>query len=498
MSTLCSDSNSVMIVAREVLMSRPIVILWFRQDLRLTDNPALCAAVQAGEVYPVYILEDQSDGTWQCGGAGRWWLHQSLNDLNRQLGGHLNFFSGQAKEILPVLARQLDARAIYWNRCYEPWRIDRDRGSKEHLQAAGIKVHSFNGSLLWEPWEVLKKDGAPYRVFTPYYRKGCLGSMPPRQPLAAPAKICYLQTQASLQGRSLADLGLLPRHPWYKKLEQYWRPGEAGAQNRLRNFLEKGLAGYQEGRDYPAREQTSKLSPALHFGEISPHQLWHAARTAGSKLGCERDLNHFLSELAWREFSYYQLYHFPHLMEQPLRPEFQHFPWVKDEQGLRCWQRGQTGIPLVDAGMRELWQTGFMHNRVRMVVASFLVKNQLIHWHEGEHWFRDCLVDADPASNSAGWQWVAGCGVDAAPYFRIFNPVTQGERFDASGSYVRRFVPELRLLPDSHLHAPWTAPAEVLEQAGVKLGEDYPLPIVDLKKSRERALSAYQLMRQRR
>ncbi|MFO7577335.1 MAG: deoxyribodipyrimidine photo-lyase [Pelovirga sp.] len=476
-------------------MSTAPSILWFRQDLRLSDNPALAQAARRGDIFPIYILDDDSAGCWRMGGASRWWLHQSLAALDRALAGQLHLFRGSAEEILGALVDQLGAGGVYWNRCYEPWRISRDARIKERLQSRGIEVHSSNSALLWEPWEVLKQDGTPYRVFTPYFRKGCLGRMAPRPPVdGVPLLRCH-QGGRMPQECTLNDLQLLPQHPWHRQLEPHWQPGEAGARSRLNDFLQRGLAGYRQGRDYPAGENISRLSAHLHFGEISPQQVWYAARQAGDGELPGADLEHFLTELGWREFSYYQLFHEPTLPTRPLRAEFDRFPWIDDGDGLRSWQRGETGYPLVDAGLRELWQTGFMHNRVRMVVGSFLVKNQLLHWRQGERWFWDCLVDADLASNSASWQWVAGCGADAAPYFRIFNPVTQGERFDPRGHYVRRFVPELQGLPDRYVHAPWTAPTVVLDQANLRLGKDYPVPIVDLKSSRQRALDAYQLMR---
>ncbi len=477
-------------------MSDAPVIFWFRQDLRLADNPALIAAAAQGAVVPVYILDEEEPGPWRMGGASRWWLHHSLQQLEQQLQGRLLMFSGKSEDILQRLARKIGAEKLFWNRCYEPWHISRDRRIKETLSHAGMVVQSFNASLLWEPWEVLKSDGTPYKVFTPYYRKGCLGRNPPRFPVSPAPALDFYSSPTMVDASRLETLDLLPRHDWHKKLGHNWQPGEEGAHQRLNEFIVKGLDGYRQGRDFPALAQTSRLSPHLHFGEISPHQIRQALLSAAATRSvAEEDLHHFFSELAWREFSYYQLYHHPHLPELPLRHEFQRFPWRQDEESLHRWQAGLTGYPLVDAGMRELWQTGFMHNRVRMVVGSFLVKNLLLPWQQGEGWFRDCLVDADLASNSASWQWVAGCGVDAAPYFRIFNPVTQGRKFDPDGDYVRRYVPEIAALPDKYLHAPWAAPEAVLEQANIVLGRDYPLPIVDLKVSRQRALDAYQRMR---
>jgi deoxyribodipyrimidine photo-lyase len=366
-----------------------------------------------------------------------------------------------------------------------------DTAIEKELGSTGIEVKSFNASLLFEPSSTVKKDGTPYKVFTPFYQKGCLGkgSMP-ALPEAAPENPALIENKVL----SLDDLQLLPEIPWHEKLEKNWKPGEAGAQERLEEFLDNGLRNYKVGRDYPSRFNVSRLSPHLHFGEISPRQVWHDIKARMVVDRCERDGEHFLSELGWREFSYSLLYHFPDLPRANLQKKFDNFPWRYDDEALKCWQKGQTGYPIVDAGMRELWETGYMHNRVRMVVGSFLVKNLLLHWHQGEEWFWDTLVDADLANNSASWQWIAGCGADAAPYFRIFNPVTQGQKFDSEGTYVRRFVPEISKLPDKYLHSPWQAPKDVLERAGVKLGENYPAPIVDLPMSRERALSAFKTL----
>ncbi len=470
-------------------MSEQTVIFWFRQDLRLSDNPGLVAAAQAGKVLPVYILDDENAGQWRMGGASRWWLHHSLQSLHKSLQGKLRFFRGDAATLIPQLVAKTGAQGVYWNRCYEPWRIARDTVIKEHLGEIGCPGHSYNGSLLWEPWQVLKKDGSPYKVFTPYFRKGCLAQPAPRKLIGKPALDLADDDCGAL---SLEQLQLLPGVSWYEKLANYWQIGEESAAQAHARFLEEGLLGYKEGRDFPARDQVSRLSPHLHFGEISPNQVWHATLAAGLAQQCDHDLDHFLSELAWREFSYYLLYHFPRLPEDCFNEKFSRFPWTEDQQAFAAWQWGKTGYPIIDAGMRELWETGSMHNRVRMIVASFLVKNQLIDWRLGQCWFWDCLVDADLASNSFGWQWVAGCGADAAPYFRIFNPVTQGEKFDPAGDYVRRFIPELESLPNKYLHSPWLAPQSVLNSSGVILGQTYPEPVVDLKTSREAALTAYQ------
>lgn len=467
-------------------MSQATVIFWFRQDLRLEDNPALARAAREGCVLPVYILDEETAGDHRTGEAGKWWLHHALTNLNERLDGRLRLYRGCAAQFIPQIAALHGADRVYWNRCYEPWRITRDTAIKTDLTDAGIKVESDNGSLLWEPWEVLKKDGTPYRVFTPFFRHGCLGSAPPRAPLPVPKDLDLAIGEDPLSV-TLDELDLLPKIRWDKSLEQHWTIGAEGALQQLNAFLSDGLGNYKEGRNFPARQNVSRLSPHLHWGGISPNQVWHAA----ASLPDSADLDHFKSELGWREFSYSLLYHFPDLPTANLQSKFDRFPWRSDPDLLRAWQRGQTGIPIVDAGMRELWQTGYMHNRVRMIVGSFLVKNLLLHWHDGAHWFWDCLVDADLASNSASWQWIAGCGADAAPFFRIFNPVLQGRKFDPQGHYARRFVPELADLPDAHLFSPWDAPADALAAAGIRLGETYPHPIVDLKRSREEALAAY-------
>ena len=463
------------------------IIVWFRNDLRLADNPALFAAAASGRpLAPVFILDDESPVEFAMGAASRWWLHHSLHRLNDSLDGHLYIARGNAASIIPALASRLGAAGVYWNRGYEPWQIKRDRLIKSTLRDNGLTAESFAGALLFEPQSLTKADGTPYRVFTPFYRKGCLQSMPsPREPLAAPTLDL---ADAKSDGISIDALELPPDIEWYGGMEAEWTPGEAGASARLETFLADGIGHYKEGCNRPDKQYVSRLSPHLHFGEISPNQAWYAAGKSGAP---EADIDHFRSELGWREFSYYLLYHFPDLPRVNFQKKFDRFPWRDDVEALSAWQKGQTGYPIIDAGMRELWQTGYMHNRVRMIVGSFLVKNLLIHWRHGEAWFWDTLVDADLANNSASWQWIAGCGADAAPYFRIFNPVTQGNKFDPEGTYVRQYVPELRELPLKYLHEPWLAPGDVLETAGVQLGRDYPAPIVDLKESRERALDAF-------
>lgn len=466
------------------------VILWFRRDLRLADNPALrAAAARDAPVLPVFVQDDVNAGEWAPGAASRWWLHQSLAALDESIGKSIRFFIGDASSIIPRIADEVGAQAVYWNRGYEPWQRSRDEEIRSSLVAGGCEVRSFNGSLLFEPTTITKADRTPYKVFTPFYEKGCLENGPaPRDPVEAPTGVSYLGYPART---TLTDLGLLPEVPWYQEMQRNWTPGEQGARQRLQEFVALGLRNYKEGRNFPAKQNVSRLSPHLHFGEISPHQVWHAINALPSGAVPAEEVEHFRKELGWREFSYNLLYHFPDLPRENLQRKFNRFPWREDATSLRRWQRGETGYPIVDAGMRELWRTGYMHNRVRMIAGSFLVKNLLLHWHHGERWFRDTLVDADLANNSASWQWIAGCGADAAPYFRIFNPVTQARKFDPDGTYVRRYVPELGALPDRYLHAPWEAPAEVLENCGITLGRTYPGPIVDLKVSRERALQSF-------
>jgi|TARA_B110000091_G_scaffold31684_1_gene32998 deoxyribodipyrimidine photo-lyase len=467
------------------------VIMWFRQDLRLSDNPALLNAIQQGRVLPVFILDEGND--WSIGGASRWWLHHSLLALNESLQGNLWILRGDAAELLLQLAREHSASHAFWNRCYEPSIIRRDSLIKEQLTAVGITATSSNGSLIWEPWENLKQDGTPYKIFTPFY-KYAIANNPPAAP--SPAANANFDTVKCLQGKNrIDDLNLLPEINWYEQIASQWQPGELGARQRLQNFTENGLYDYRDGRDYPAKRSVSMLSPHLHFGEISPREAASVVKQAGDIDSNEEQAAHFIRELAWREFSYYTLYHFPHICQQNMKSQFDRFPWVKDQKSLCLWQQGQTGFPLVDAGMRELWQTGTMHNRVRMIVGSFLVKNLMIHWLEGARWFWDCLLDADLANNSCSWQWVAGSGADAAPYFRIFNPVTQSTKFDPEGSYIRKYVPELNGLSNKAIHDPSSAAASELEKAGVILGEHYPRAIVDLKESRVRALDAYKALR---
>lgn len=468
-----------------------IAIHWFRQDLRLSDNPSLCAAVGAGSLLPIFILDDDSAGQWQRGGASRWWLHHSLCALNESLNGQLRVYSGPADVVLGKLCDEHDITAVHWNRCYEPWRIHRDKAIRAELSERGIDVHSHNASLLWEPWQVKKGDGTHYKVFTPYFKNGCLKSAPPAESMPAPVLSDFASGDFGAES-NIDALNLLPTIPWDEQMRPHWEIGEAGALKRLQTFANDGITDYKEGRNLPARTYVSRLSPHLHFGEISVRQVWHSI----ARLGDDENIYTFKSELGWREFAYSLLYHHPNLPEKCLQEKFEGFGWHLDEKLLRAWQQGKTGYPIVDAGMRELWQTGYMHNRVRMITASFLVKNLLIDWRAGQDWFWDCLVDADLASNSASWQWVAGCGADAAPYFRIFNPVTQGEKFDPEGEYTLRYCPELAKLPKKYLYKPFDAPSHILQAAGITLGINYPHPVVDVKSSRQLALDTYQALKE--
>jgi deoxyribodipyrimidine photo-lyase len=467
-------------------------IVWFRRDLRLTDNPALAAAAAAeGPVIPVYIHAPAEEGVWQPGGASRWWLHHSLVELRASLharGSNLCIRSGDSLDVLRTLIRGTAVTRVVWNRCYEPAVVARDRAVKAALREAGIETSSYGGALLHEPWTVRTQSGGPFQVFTPYWRQ-CKSLGNPSDPEPAPER-----TQAPAawpQSAPLESLELLPRLPWSEGIAATWTPGSNAAHEQLRRFLGEAFDDYGAARDRPGISGTSRLSPHLHFGEIGPREIWHAIRRTAELHGRHawRD-SQFVTELGWREFAHHLLYHFPDTPLEPLRSSFARFPWRSDPKALSAWQRGLTGYPIVDAGMRELWRTGWMHNRVRMIVASFLVKDLLLSWKEGARWFWDTLVDADLAANTLGWQWAAGCGADAAPFFRIFNPISQGTRFDGDGRYVRRWVPELARLPDPWLHQPWAAPEAALRAAGITLGTTYPVPIVDHGSARKSALEA--------
>ncbi|MFS8123795.1 deoxyribodipyrimidine photo-lyase [Rhizobium sp. BR 250] len=464
-------------------------IVWFRKDLRLSDNLALLAAMDHnGPVIPVYIREQFSG---PLGGAQQWWLHHSLASLAaalEKIGSRLLFLSGDTEKTLRQLISETGADALFWNRRYDPAGIATDRVLKQTLREDGLTVRSFSGQLLHEPSRLQTKSGGPYRVYTPFWR-ALEGGDEPRAPVDAPKSLKAPKTWP--KSEKLSDWKLLPTRPdWAKDFSEIWVPGENGALEKLDDFIDGALKGYEEGRDFPAKPATSLLSPHLASGEISPAAVWHATKGLSRHIA-SHDISRFRKELVWREFCYHLLFHFPELDEKNWNDSFDAFPWRDDEKSLKAWTRGMTGYPIVDAGMRQLWQHGTMHNRVRMIVASFLIKHLLIDWRKGEKWFRDTLVDADAASNAANWQWVAGSGADASPFFRIFNPILQGEKFDGDGDYVRRFVPELEKLDRKFIHKPFQAPKELLDKAGIELGKTYPRPIVDHARARERALAAY-------
>ncbi|MBK5957128.1 deoxyribodipyrimidine photolyase [Rhodoplanes elegans] len=472
----------------------PPTLVWFRDDLRLADNPALTAAAGGdGPVVAVYVLDDESPGVRPLGGASRWWLAGSLRALAADLrarGVHLVLRRGPAAQVVPTLVEEIGAAEVVWNRRYDPAAAAVDDTVADALAARGVGVASFQASLLVEPAQMRTKTGGAYGVFTPFLR-ALLARPAPRSALPAPKT---LRGVAGVPSDRLEDWSLEPTAPdWAAGFRPLWTPGEAAAGARLAAFLDDGLKGYATLRDRPDRTNTSRLSPHLRFGEISPFQIFHAARharEAGRGGASSQDIDKFIAELVWREFSYHLLDHNPGLATKNYQPRFDAFPWRSDASALHAWQRGETGYPIVDAGMRELWTTGWMHNRVRMVVASFLVKHLLIDWREGERWFWDTLLDADPANNAASWQWVAGSGADAAPYFRIFNPILQGEKFDPDGAYVKHWIPALRGLGAQHVHRPFDMPRLELAAAGVTLGQNYPAPLVDHKVARERALAA--------
>jgi len=474
-------------------------IVWFRRDLRLTDNPALAAACErARHVVALYVHAPDEEGEWRHGDASRWWLHHSLARLDASLrarGGRLVLRSGNTLKVLLAVAGETGARQVYWNRIYDPALVARDTGIKAALNELGFECESFNAALLHEPWEVRTGAGEPYRVFTPFWRSCAarLDALP--HPLPPPASIPA--PAAAQSSQALAELDLLPTIGWDSGLQAAWTPGEDAALDRIDAFAAGAVAGYPEGRNRPDHADTSRLSPHLHFGEIGPRQCVAALRNAlAERPSAQGATEGFIRQLGWREFAHHLLHHYPHTATAPLDARFESFPWQPNAAWLEAWQRGRTGYPIVDAGMHELWTTGWMHNRVRMIVASLLTKNLRQHWLEGARWFWDTLVDADLPNNTLGWQWTAGCGADAAPYFRIFNPMLQTERYDPDRAYVRRWVPELAALPDKYIHRPWEAPAAVLGAAGVELGRTYPHPVVDFRASRQAALDGYARVRE--
>ena len=470
-------------------------IVWFRRDLRLADNPALHQAVRRKvPVIPVYLHAPEIEAPWQPGSASLYWLHRSLTALEGELrarGSRLILRTGEPVEVLERLIAECGAAYLYWNRLYEPAMLKLDARVESRLRHTGVSLRSFPGHLLNEPDIVLTQQGTPFKVFTPYWRASQRrrvpgGTLPGPRRIATPSRWPTSDR--------LAVLGLLPDITWYDGMDEAWTPGCAGARQVLNDFIRGHVQGYERCRDYPSEDCVSRLSPHLHFGEISPGQIVTGViegdRVRGL-LSVSRASGAFLRQLYWRDFAHYLLYHFPRTPEQPLYEKFRRFPWRKNRRWYDAWCRGRTGYPIVDAGMRELWHTGWMHNRVRMITASFLVKDLMIRWRDGARWFWDTLVDADLANNTLGWQWTAGCGADAAPFFRIFNPVTQGEKFDPDGTYVRRWVPALAGLSNRYIHRPWQASPLELEVAGIRLGRDYPAPMVDHAAARLAALEAY-------
>lgn len=485
------------------------VVVWFRDDQRLTDNPALEHAVATGHpVVCVYVHDPEPRATRPPGAAARWWLHESLRALDAALaamGGGLLLLRGPERQVIEEFAVKTGAAAVCWNRRYSTAQRETDAAVKSALKARGISVPTFNGHLLREPWTVATREGKPFQVFGAYWR-AARREYSPEPPKPAPGRIDFFSVPQAAKARAadLSALALQPSSPdWAGGLRATWQCGEEAGLGRLQDFLADTLAGYASGRDMPAQRSTSRLSPYLRFGNLSVRQIWYAALSAahaghGNPDAARitgADLDKFLDELGWREFSYYLLYHFAPLHQVNFKRQFDAMPWRDDPEALDAWRRGRTGYPLIDAGMRELWHTGWMHNRVRMAAASFLVKHLLIDWRVGEAWFWDTLVDADEANNPASWQWVAGSGADAAPYFRIFNPVLQGQKFDPRGDYVRRWVPELARLPDAAIHAPWLARPAQLEAASFQPGRGYPLPMVVHQDARARALAAMEALR---
>ena len=459
-------------------------ILWFRSDLRLSDNAALTAAA-AGPILPIYILDDESAESWAMGGAARWWLHHSLRSLAddlKKIGATLMLARGRAADVLPALITEIGATAVHAGFAHEPWARAVETDLARRL---GDRFRRHRTATLFDLDAIKTGGGTPYGVYTPFAKACRLRGAEIGDPLPAPKKLHGVVPPRS---DALEDWALLPTKPdWAAGFRTTWQPGEAAARARLHEFLKATVTAYDTGRNLPGEDGTSRLSAPLHWGEISAREVWHA----GCALPAGEGLDTFLGEILWREFSAYLLWHHPSMPEAPLRPAFEKLPFRADRAAFAGWQRGQTGVPIVDAGLRQLWRVGWMHNRVRMIAASYLVKNLLIDWRQGEAWFWDTLVCADLASNAAGWQWIAGCGIDSQPFFRVFNPVSQGDTWDKAGAYVREWVPEIAALPDKYLHAPWTAPADILAKAGITLGTTYPKPLVDLGESRQRALDVY-------
>jgi len=469
-------------------MTLKVGIHWFRQDLRLSQNPSLEAlSKKVDQIVPIYIHDPKQ----RIGSVSKWWLEQSLKNLCdniEKINGKLKIFVGDPYEIIQSLILKNNIESFYWNRLYDPYSITRDKKIKSLLKLEDIDCATFNSYLLNEPWEIKNKSGSFFKVFTPYWRQ-CNEITRNRKPNTKIQNIKLYNLNLK-NSKNIHDLNLTDKKlKWIDKIHKYWVPGENNAQLLLQEFINKKADNYSIGRDRPDQNLTSKLSPYLHFGEISPIEIYN--QISVSKKINSHNKDKFLAEIGWRDFSYNLLYHYPDMTKNPIQIKFNKFPWLKDNKNLKKWQKGFTGIPIVDAGMRQLYETGWMHNRVRMIVGSFLTKNLLLHWKLGEEWFFDTLVDADIGSNSAGWQWISGCGADASPYFRIFNPILQGQKFDPNGEYVKKYIPELQNVTNKFIHNPWEMPEESQLTCGCRIGKDYPSPIVDLKETRSRALSAF-------
>lgn len=466
-------------------------IVWFRKDLRMHDNPALWEAAQQGIVIPVFILPDEEDSVEVASEVGQWWLHHSLTALKEKLESHglsLVILRGDCLKELTSVCNETQADAVFFSERFEPQVIERDKAITLSLLSKGIEVRSFSSNLLYPPYDIMNQKNEPYKVFTSYWKRTMLEMVSP--PLPIP--IDFAPLDQILSSLKVEELNLLSDVGWDEKFSKYWTPGEKGAITRWQQFTDDGLSGYTEGRDVPSANAVSLLSPHFAWGEISVRAVWQAANVLSEvEANMQSAVDAFLRQIVWREFAYHQLIHFPKMLNEPLRENFEAFPWLENDEAFSKWKKGLTGYPLVDAGMRELWETGAIHNRVRMVVASFLVKHLLITWVDGADWFAETLVDYDAASNAMGWQWVAGSGIDAAPYFRIFNPILQSQRFDPNGFYIKKWIPELAKLPSKYIHEPWKAPEDVLSNSELTLGQEYPLPMIDHPFARKRALEAY-------
>ena len=478
------------------------VIIWFRHDLRLHDNAALALAVRhEAPVIPLYIFAPKEERAWAPGGATRWWLHHALRDLDAQLQERKSRLivrdakgSQGSLEVLQEVIASTGAEAVYWNRRYEPDIIKRDASIKKALKAQGLHAESANSSVLFEPHEIENKAGKPFQVFTPMWRHYQKLTIPP----VVKVSLTHLRAPKKWpKNGKVSSLALLPKIPWDRGFIEHWgTPSRKSCLSGLRQFIKSGAEVYRDKRDLPAEPGTSQLAPYLHFGQVGARELWDAFIKAPNH--SENFVAGIMRQLIWREFAHHLIYHFPHTPDHPLRPEYESFPWKPNESFLAAWQRGETGYPIVDAGMRQLWKTGWMHNRVRMIVGSLLVKHLLQPWQDGASWFWDTLVDADLPNNTMGWQWIGGCGADAAPYFRIFNPITQGEKFDTEGTYVKRFLPELEKVPKAFVHKPWEMGDIELRGCGVVLGRDYPVPIISHAEGRQQALDAFAKLKEMR